>query len=116
MGATSMHGWRRSRPWSACSASRAARASSWRGFAKNLRDSFKQGRAWASEPLPAIAGAPPMEAPRIPAAESAKPRECRRSSTIDVRAALTRRATSLRRRSRRMSTTATLAVRAAWTR
>ena len=30
--------------------------------AKTLRDSFKQGRAWASEPLPAIA-APTTEAP-----------------------------------------------------
>jgi hypothetical protein len=42
-------------------------------FAKNLRASFKAGGAWASTPLPAIGGAPPMEAPRVPAAESAKP-------------------------------------------
>jgi hypothetical protein len=41
--------------------------------AKTLRDSFKQGRAWASEPLPAIAAAPPTEAPRIPSAEPEKP-------------------------------------------
>ena len=40
--------------------------------AKTLRESFKQGRAWASESLPAIAP-PGMEAPRVPAAESAKP-------------------------------------------
>jgi hypothetical protein len=42
-------------------------------LAKTLRDSFKQGRAWASEPLPAIA-APPPEAPRIPAAERVTPK------------------------------------------
>jgi hypothetical protein len=34
--------------------------------AKTLRDSFKQGRGWASEPLPAIA-ASPTEASQIPA-------------------------------------------------
>jgi hypothetical protein len=41
--------------------------------AKTLRHSFKQGRAWASDPLPAIA-APPPEAPRIPAAERVTPK------------------------------------------
>jgi hypothetical protein len=35
--------------------------------AKALRHSFKQGRAWASEPLPAIAAPAPTEAPQIPA-------------------------------------------------
>ena len=34
--------------------------------AKTLRESFKQGRAWASEPLPAIAATGAMEAPRDP--------------------------------------------------
>ena len=42
--------------------------------AKTLRDSFKQGRAWASEPLPAIAAPPPTEAPRIPASERGTPK------------------------------------------
>jgi hypothetical protein len=37
--------------------------------AKTLRDSFKQGRGWASEPLPAIAAPTPTEAPRIPGSE-----------------------------------------------
>jgi hypothetical protein len=37
--------------------------------AKTLRQSFKQGRAWASEPLPAIAAPAPTEAPQIPASE-----------------------------------------------
>jgi hypothetical protein len=37
--------------------------------AKTLRDSFKQGRAWASEPLPAIAAPPPTETPRISVSE-----------------------------------------------
>ena len=41
--------------------------------AKTLRDSFKQGRAWASESLPAIAAAPPTEALQIPAEEFEKP-------------------------------------------
>ena len=36
-------------------------------IAKTLRHRFKQGRAWASEPLPAIAAPAPTEAPRIPA-------------------------------------------------
>jgi hypothetical protein len=36
-------------------------------IAKTLRVSFKQGRAWASEPLPAIAARAPTEAPQIPA-------------------------------------------------
>jgi hypothetical protein len=40
--------------------------------AKALRDSFKQGRAWASAPLPAIA-APPSEVPRIPLSERGTP-------------------------------------------
>jgi len=40
--------------------------------AKTLRDSFKQGRAWASEPLPAIAA--PTEAPKIPASEGGTPK------------------------------------------
>jgi hypothetical protein len=43
-------------------------------IAKTLRDSFKQGRAWASEPLPAIAAPPPMEAPQIPASEGGTPK------------------------------------------
>jgi hypothetical protein len=38
-------------------------------YAKSLRDAFKQGRPWMSEPLPAIVAPPPTEAPRIPAAE-----------------------------------------------
>jgi hypothetical protein len=42
--------------------------------AKTLRHSFKQGRAWASEPLPAIAAAPPTEALRIPASERGTPK------------------------------------------
>jgi hypothetical protein len=41
--------------------------------AKTLRHSFKQGGAWASEPLPAIAGPPPTEA-RIPASEPVMPK------------------------------------------
>ena len=41
--------------------------------AKTLRDSFKQGRGWASEPLPAIA-APTTEAPQIPASERVTPK------------------------------------------
>ena len=40
--------------------------------AKTLRDSFKQGRGWASEPLPAIAA--PPEAPQIPASERVTPK------------------------------------------
>ena len=43
-------------------------------IAKTLRDSFKQGRAWASDPLPAIAAPPPTEAPRIPAPEWGTPK------------------------------------------
>ena len=42
--------------------------------AKTLRDSFKTGGAWASEPLPAIAAPPPTEAPRIPAPEWGTPK------------------------------------------
>jgi hypothetical protein len=42
--------------------------------AKTLRDSFKQGRAWASEPLPAIAASPPTEALRIPTSERRTPK------------------------------------------
>jgi hypothetical protein len=42
--------------------------------AKTLRESFKQGRAWASEPLPAIAAPSPTEAPRIPASERGTPK------------------------------------------
>ena len=42
--------------------------------AKTLRDSFKQGRAWASEPLPAIAAPAPTEAPQIPASERTTPK------------------------------------------
>jgi hypothetical protein len=42
--------------------------------AKNLRHSFKQGGAWASEPLPAIVAPPPTEAPRIPASEPVMPK------------------------------------------
>jgi hypothetical protein len=42
-------------------------------IAKTLRDSFKQGRAWASQPLPAIA-ATPTEAPQIPASERVTPK------------------------------------------
>jgi hypothetical protein len=42
--------------------------------AKSLRHSFKQGRAWASEPLPAISASPPTEAPRIPGSERGMPR------------------------------------------
>ena len=43
--------------------------------AKTLRDSFKQGRAWASEPLPAIAApSTAPEAPRIPASEAGTPK------------------------------------------
>jgi hypothetical protein len=49
--------------------------------ARTLRDNFKQGRAWASEPLPAIAAPPPTEAPRIPSAEPEKPA----TPKIDVR-------------------------------
>jgi hypothetical protein len=41
--------------------------------AKTLRHSFKQGGAWASEPLPAIA-APTTEVPQIPASERVKPK------------------------------------------
>jgi hypothetical protein len=40
-------------------------------YAKSLRDAFKQGRPWMSEPLPAIAAPAPAEAPRIPASECA---------------------------------------------
>jgi hypothetical protein len=39
--------------------------------ATTIRHNFKQGRAWASGPLPTI-GAPPTEAPRIASAESEK--------------------------------------------
>jgi hypothetical protein len=42
-------------------------------YAKSLRDAFKQGRPWMSEPLPAIA-APPTEAPSIPASERGTPK------------------------------------------
>jgi hypothetical protein len=42
--------------------------------AKTLRDSFKQGRAWASEPLPAIAPPTPTKAPQIPASERGTPK------------------------------------------
>ncbi len=42
--------------------------------AKTLRHSFKQGRAWMSEPLPAIAAPPPTEAPQIPASERGTPK------------------------------------------
>jgi hypothetical protein len=42
--------------------------------AKTLRDSFKHGRAWASEPLPAIAAPPPIVAPRIPASDRGTPK------------------------------------------
>jgi hypothetical protein len=42
--------------------------------AKTLRHSFKQGRAWASEPLPAIAALAPTEAPQIPASEPVMPK------------------------------------------
>jgi hypothetical protein len=42
--------------------------------AKTLRDSFKQGRAWATEPLPAIAAPSRTEAPRIPASERGAPK------------------------------------------
>ena len=42
--------------------------------AKTLRDSFKQGRAWASDPLAAIAAPPPTEAPRIPVSERGTPK------------------------------------------
>jgi hypothetical protein len=38
-------------------------------YARSLRDAFKQGRPWMSEPLPAIAASPPTEAPRIPGSE-----------------------------------------------
>jgi hypothetical protein len=48
--------------------------------AKTLRHSFKQGGAWASEPLPAIA-APPTKAPSIPSSESKAPKS-------DIRSAL----------------------------
>jgi hypothetical protein len=41
--------------------------------AKTLRDSFKQARPWASEPLPAIVVQMPTEAPRIPVAERGTP-------------------------------------------
>ena len=41
--------------------------------AKNLRHSFKQGGAWASEPLPAIA-APTTQTPPIPASERVMPK------------------------------------------
>ena len=41
--------------------------------AKTLRHSFKQGRGWTSEPLPAIA-APPTEASQIPAFERVTPK------------------------------------------
>jgi hypothetical protein len=44
-----------------------------------LRDRFKQGGAWASEPLPAIAAPPPTEAPRIPASERGTPKSDIRS-------------------------------------
>jgi hypothetical protein len=54
--------------------------------AKILRDSFKQNRAWASGPLPAIA-APPTEAPRIASAESEK-RAAPANPKIDVRSGL----------------------------
>ena len=43
-------------------------------YAKSLRDAFKQGRPWMSEPMPAIAAPPPTEAPRIPAAEPVTPK------------------------------------------
>ena len=56
--------------------------------AKTLRDSFKQGRAWASEPLPAIAAPTPMEASQIPAPERTTPKSDIRSvpgaSTSDL--------------------------------
>jgi hypothetical protein len=47
--------------------------------AKTLRDSFKQGRAWASEPLPAIAAAPPTGAPQIAAPERGTPKPTARA-------------------------------------
>jgi hypothetical protein len=57
-------------------------------IAKTLRDSFKQGRAWASEPLPAIAASAPMEASQIPAPERMTPKPDIRSgagvSTSDL--------------------------------
>jgi hypothetical protein len=43
-------------------------------IAKTLRHRFKQGRAWASEPLPAIAAPAPTEAPRIPASTLGTPK------------------------------------------
>ena len=87
--------------------------------AKTLRDSFKQGRAWASEPLPAIAAPPPTEALRIPAdgvREACGAGEARRSTSRSGPDASREPALRLRRRSRQMSTTATPAVRTAWTR
>ena len=50
-------------------------------YAKSLRDAFKQGRPWMSEPPPAIVAPPPAivappptEAPRIPASERGTPK------------------------------------------
>ena len=107
--------------------------------AKTLRDSFKQGRAWASEPLPSIAAPSRTEAPRVPGSEPGTPKsdirsgpDARKSDPLPTEAPRIR-ARSLgrpsptsargptprsrtRRRSRRMSTTTTPAVRAAWTR
>jgi hypothetical protein len=42
--------------------------------AKTLRHSFKQGRAWASEPVPAIAAPTQTDAPQIPAPERGTPK------------------------------------------
>ena len=53
--------------------SRADRPSNWRRCARPCASGSKQGRAWASEPLPAIAAAPPTEALPIPASERGTP-------------------------------------------
>jgi hypothetical protein len=42
-------------------------------YAKSLRDAFKQGRPWMSEPPPAIA-APSRETPQIPVSERGTPK------------------------------------------
>jgi hypothetical protein len=53
-------------------------------LAKTLRDSFKQGRAWVSEQLPAIAAPPTTEVPRTPSTDSAKPAALAKPN-IDIR-------------------------------
>jgi hypothetical protein len=50
--------------------------------AKTLRDSFKTGGSWASEPPPAIAAPAPTEASQIPVSERGTPKADTRSEPI----------------------------------